>query len=207
MIRRVLNFIIVWLPATTAWYIAPPKVANEWTGLSKLIVDTFDAPKEDASAVDKAAWFLFKKEATERATYQQYVSTARKMRGTKYSVLLAKEAGKVVGMVEVGINSGDKGEKRPTIGLICVAEGFRQKGVGADLVQRCERLVVDVWKDHKLFAEVEETNEQALQFFESLGFEMLNDKRVMVNLRRGLQLEERPHILLTRTLAPANDPQ
>jgi GNAT superfamily N-acetyltransferase len=45
-----------------------------------------------------------------------------------------------------------------TIGLICVAKEYRHKGVGADLVKPCERLVVDTWKDDMLFAEVEESN-------------------------------------------------
>lgn len=180
-------------------------MASDWSGLSRLIVDTFDAPDADASALRQARWRLFEKDATEMATYQRYVKMAKKMKGLKYSLLLAKEAGEgVVGMVELGLNGGLDGDaRRPTIGLICVAQEHRHKGIGEDLVKRCEKIVSEVWNDGMLYAEVEESNERALLFFQSLGFEAKDDETVMVNLRRGLQIEERPHILMSRELASA----
>jgi hypothetical protein len=62
----------------TAWYIAPPRVASEWTKLSQLIVDMFDAPLKEALGLEQDRCWFFDKEVTERATYRQYVSTAKK---------------------------------------------------------------------------------------------------------------------------------
>jgi ribosomal protein S18 acetylase RimI-like enzyme len=200
--RLVVGIAAAWyFRCTAAWYIAPPTLPKDWTNLSRLVVDTFDAPRGDASALDKARWFLFENELSKRATYSQYVGTARKMKGAKYSVLLAKEAEEVIGVAEIGISFDAKDkDRRPTIGLICVSKAYRQQGVGAALVERCERLVADVWNGTTLYAEVEERNERAVEFFQSLGYCAEDDRRVMVTLRHGLQFEQVPHLLLSQKL-------
>ena len=187
------------LECISAWYVTPPRMGSDWESMAKLIVDAFEAPAENASTMENARWFLYEKEVSERATYRQYVDTAKKMKGSKYNVLVAKEFGHVMGMIELGITGSDE-EKRPTIGLICVSKEFQHRGVGADLVEQSQKLVTDVWKDDTLCAEVAESNAQAISFFKSLGFVIQGDKRVMVNLRRGLRMEKKPHILLSKEL-------
>ena len=182
-----------------AWYIAPPRQNIEWNEMVQLIVKTFDAPPHDASNMERIRWSLFEQSLTEAYTLRQYTQTARRMRGTKYSIFVVKQLGRVIGMVEVGIN-GSSQEKRPTIGLICVEKEFRQQGVAADLITQCEHLVTKVWKESVLYAEVEETNLAALQFFYSQGFQSSGNQTVIVNVRRRLGFDKRPHRLLSKEL-------
>jgi ribosomal protein S18 acetylase RimI-like enzyme len=182
-----------------AWYITPPRHNSEWKEMVQLLVQTFDAPRRNSSSLDKLRWSLAEQSLTEAYTFRQYTQTAKRMRGKKYSIFVAKELGRVIGMAEVGIN-GANSEKRPTIGLICVEEAFRQQGIAADLVKHCEHLVTNVWNETTLYAEVEPTNAAALQFFYSQDFQSVGNYTVNVNVRRGLAMEERPHLLLSKEL-------
>jgi ribosomal protein S18 acetylase RimI-like enzyme len=181
-----------------AWYITPPRHNNEWKEMVQLLVQTFDAPR--CNGFDKLRWSLYEQSLTEAYTFRQYTQTAKRMRGKKYNLFVAKELGRVIGMAEVGINNGANSEKRPTIGLICVEEAFRQKGVAADLVTHCEHLVKNVWNETILFAEVEPTNTASLQFFRSQDFHSVGNQTVNVKVRRGLRMEEKPHLLLSKEL-------
>lgn len=196
--RFLLSFIAL-VSVATAWYITPPRHNSEWNEMVQLIVKTFDAPPYDASKAEKIRWSLFEQTLTQAYTLRQYTRTAKRMRGKKYSIFVAKQLGRVIGMVEVGIN-GASGQKRPTVGLICVEETVRQQGVAADLVTQCERLVARIWKETVIYAEVEETNRAALQFFQSQGFQLLGNQTVSVNVRRRLGVYERPHLLLSKEL-------
>lgn len=183
-----------------AWYITPPRHNSEWNEMVQLIVKTFDAPLHDASSIEKIRWSLFEQSLTEAYTLRQYTQTAKRMRGKKYSIFVAKQFGRVVGMAEVGINGASQGMKRPTIGLVCVEKEVRQQGVAADLIIQCEHLVAKVWKENVLYAEVEEVNVAALQFFYSQGFQLSGNQTVHVNVRRRLGFDERPHLLLSKEL-------
>jgi len=183
-----------------AWYIAPPAKAADWTKLSKLVVETFHTPASDASWMEQMRWTLYEKDLVQRAFYVDFVKNAKRMKGNKYNIFIAKEADEVIGIAEIGLRSLDGDDKRPTIGMICVSKDFRQQGIGAGLVQRCQRLVDDVWDDNKLFAEVEEQNLKALSFFNNLGFQVENNKTAIVTVRRKLDLVERPHLILSKPL-------
>lgn len=149
-------------------------------------------------------WSMIVKPRLESLTYQHFVSTARKMQGSKYSILLAKEHGNVVGMIEFGINSSMdplkrtmtedadgtnsndssqscdvdsvlmKRRGRPTIGLLCVDPKYRKRGIAKELVRRSEDIVLNIWKDEMIYAEVQPNNDKAMSFFQSTcGYEPL----------------------------------
>ena len=197
------------------WYVSTPVHAKDWSDMARVIVQAFDAPSDEkASRVEQLRWVLYERQLAEQATYRQYVQTARKMKLSKYNILVAKEGDQVIGVAEVGINkrtvpveddNDSDGEtenlRRPTIGLLCVAEKYRQQGVGAALVARCQNIVANIWKDDVIFAEVDEENKQAIAFFQSLGFIVCNNhETVMVKLRHRLKVERRPHLLLSCSL-------
>jgi len=170
--------------------------------------------------LENILWNGFEKGRTERFTYRRYVSTARRMRGTKYALLVVKdriggnsvEAGelKVVGMVELGVTMDQTIQKgslqpRPTIGVLCVESKYRKSGIGKALVQRCETLVTDLWKDTMLYTEVEPSNEEAINFFERCGYERCGgaDETVSVTVSRRGRTEECEHFLFCKSLKPS----
>jgi ribosomal protein S18 acetylase RimI-like enzyme len=183
-------------------FITHPTTTKDWHQIAALVVNTFDAPSNEASAAEKVAWHVVGRRLAEESTYRQYVSTARKMKGTKYDILIAKEkGGQVIGLAELGINRDDVGDRRATIGVLCVNQEYRKQGVGYALLSKCQELVGELWKDDVLYAEVESSNEGAIAFFQSCGFQMRQGTNVMVRLRRGGRtLEERPHLLLSYNL-------
>ena len=114
--------------------ITTPSSNNDYQQLASLLVETFDQPSStsdnDSSSVEKSmlsvpqnwekiSWDLYGKFLTEQYTFQQYVQNARKMKGKKYSLFLAKEFNpgasssgdddvprpyyEVVGMIELGM--------------------------------------------------------------------------------------------------------
>ncbi|KAL3777757.1 hypothetical protein HJC23_002018 [Cyclotella cryptica] len=105
--------------------IAAPSSISDYRRLASLIVSTFDDSAPESSERDPSIfnykwdalkWNLYEKSLTEEFTYRQYASTARRMRGKKYCLLVAKEEGldsgqplsggdcNVVGMVEMGLS-------------------------------------------------------------------------------------------------------
>lgn len=107
---------------SSAIIISPPSSISDYRRLASLIVSTFDDslpqsserhPSITPTKWDQLKWTLYEKSLTEEFTYKQYASTARRMRGKKYCLLVAKEEewepmGKgdcnVVGMVEMGMS-------------------------------------------------------------------------------------------------------
>lgn len=179
--------------------ISPPSSSTDFRQLASLLVETFDTPRQTpdadnnvASKLEMMQWNLIEKSLTEQYTYNQYVSTTRKMRGKKYAIFVAKEyigpckdndfraSYNVVGMVEMGVTVGplvaedeDVGSSvkqvilkpRATIGVLCVQTNFQEKGIGKLLVQKCEYVSSQVWNEKRLFAEVEPSNLKARNFF------------------------------------------
>jgi ribosomal protein S18 acetylase RimI-like enzyme len=190
-----------------AWFVTPPTTTKDWQQLACLVVQTFDAPPDDASPIERLKWNLMERGVMEEATYRQYVRTARKMKQTKYAILVAKQWGNVIGMAELGVNlDNDTGDRRATIGVLCVDDTVRKQGVGKELVTKCCQLAVEVWNETILYAEVEPSNDGARTFFQvSCGFEHKDDAQVMVNLRtRGKRrVDQRPHLLLRYNLTQA----
>jgi ribosomal protein S18 acetylase RimI-like enzyme len=184
------------------FFITHPTTRKDWQQIAALVVQTFDSPSKEASAAEKVAWNVVGRSLAEESTYRHYVSTARKMKGTKYEILVAKAKwGQVIGLAELGINRDDSGDRRATIGVLCVNQEYRKQGVGFALLCKCQELVGALWKDEVLYAEVESSNKDAIAFFESCGFQKREGMKVMVRLRRGGRtLEERPHLLLSYNL-------
>ena len=196
-----LTMLVLYLTHASAFFICAPRQPKDWSNLAKLVVETFDTPPQDATLAEKARWYLVERRQAERTTYRQYVGMARKMKGSKYDILVAKEGRQVIGVAEVGIHMlGEEKRKRPTIGVLCVSKDFRHQGVGTALVAKCQNLVADIWKNDTLYAEVEERNIGAVAFFKSLGFGVEDHERVMVDVRSRLGMEQRPHLLLSRQL-------
>ncbi|KAL9183124.1 hypothetical protein ACHAXT_004911 [Thalassiosira profunda] len=95
--------------------ISPPSSANEYRNVASLVAATFDAPATTTSSkIEAWNWNWVERSLTEEFTYKRLVSTARKMRGKKHILLVAKEsdpgsdgsknADEVVGMVEMGMS-------------------------------------------------------------------------------------------------------
>jgi ribosomal protein S18 acetylase RimI-like enzyme len=234
--------------------IAPPTSALDYQQAASLVVSTFDAPcLNDKQKVDESPqnrfnlfrWNLIDKSLTEDFTYRQYVRTARRMRGKKYCLLLAKEyqdddsfaAGSydVVGMVEMGMSPCPKSFStvdkvtsevdpynsqsevgatttgdcpQPTIGVLCVKSTHQKQGVGRALVQKCEEIVQEIWKENEIFVDVEPSNRNALLFFRNCGYEyavdesgtkLMRDTKVF---RRRVE-EVKPHWLLRKSIGGA----
>jgi len=116
------------------------------------------------------------------------------MRGTKYSILVAKDKGAVIGMVELGLNDRASSMRLPTIGLICVLHGYRGKRIGEALVQRCVEIASRDWMEDRLVADVAEDNENAQNFFTSIGFRS-DGEREMVQTKVGRETVVKPHIV------------
>ena len=111
---------MLWASVSAAWYVTPPRSNRDWQELAQLVTDTFDAPRsimkseKALSIADQIKWNLVERPLTKQFNYRQYVETARRMKGKKYSILIAKtdssdaataqvSADLVVGVVEIGI--------------------------------------------------------------------------------------------------------
>jgi len=200
----------------TAFYITPPASNRDWKQISSLVVQTFDAPNKNKDANNdfdnnKLWWDLVDKRLTEQFTYSAFVKNARKLKGKKYAIFVAKssEMGEndILGMVELGMALMDKsitevGNQRKayaTIGVLCVQNEYQHAGVGSALVTRCEQAVNSIWNESEVYVQVEPHNVAALDFFQNkCGYCNTNEtKNVTVTRRR--MFEERPHIILKKT--------
>lgn len=224
----------------SGWYVTVPTSTKDWKQLSTLYVESFDEPQEYQTQSDKSklpsnpaiiksydyktkleniVWRGIEKGRTERLTYQRYVNTARRMKGTKYALLIIKdriegssvEAGelKVVGMVELGLTMDQTIKRgtlqpRPTIGVLCVESKYRKSGIGKALVERCETLVADLWNDTALYTEIDPANVDAINFFKQCGYERCGDggETVTVTVSRRRRTEECEHFLFRKSLYP-----
>jgi len=138
-------------------------------GIVNVDEDDDDEEEEDD---DVASWNWWERLQTERYNYRHYVTTARRMRGLKYSVFVAKDGcvtdggsgfgGKVVGVAEIGLKQQEHQQQQedrqsfqqqqqmyclPTIGSLCVDPDYRRMGIARGLVERCEELVRTTWNN------------------------------------------------------------
>lgn len=207
-LRRIALTFLCWaaLPIVViqAWYVGNPVSRSDWEQLASLLAER-NQPRSDESTICRVQWDVWGRRQAQDALYRRYVRTARQLKGSKYAVLVAKEWGQVLGVAEMGIG-GDGGssndpssERRAILGVLCVSPDARRKGIGAALVQRCEEVATQVWKEETLWVEVETSNAQALQFFESCGY-VDTDERSMVAVQRREAVEETPHVVLAKPL-------
>ncbi|KAL7551389.1 hypothetical protein ACHAWF_018153 [Thalassiosira exigua] len=95
----------LYIPRILGLVISPPSSANEYRKIASLLASTFDAPAAGAqsnsignieqssiqSKVEELQWTLVEKSLTEEFIFKQYMSTARRMQGKKYCLLVAKD--------------------------------------------------------------------------------------------------------------------
>lgn len=197
---------IFFVSTSDAYTITPPTSNSDWSELTTLITDTFDAPSSSSTSTtaDSWNWKWVERPLTWQYNYKHYVQTARKLRGSKYGVFLARtENDDVVGVVEVGVQlDPETQETRPTIGSLAVAATLQQRGIGRALISKCEQVVSQRWKNQCIFAQVCTTNTRALQFFEACGYQLHNNDAtpVPVTLQRRRKLETSLHFILSKTV-------
>ena len=184
------------------WYIAPPASKADWEQLAKLLAQESapQPPGDDKNAIANLQWNLWGQRQTQDALYRRYVRTARQLKGSKYAVLVAKEWGQVLGVAEMGKDE----QRRPILGVLSVSPIARRQGIGAALVQKCEEIAVTVWQEEKLWVEVETTNHAALHFFQFACGYTDTDERSMVAVQRRQGVEEKPHVVLSKSLQPCD---
>ena len=191
-----------------AWFVTTPTQNADWQQLASLISRTWSVrgeQVEDKSLIGSLRE-TFKEKWLEQDTYKRYVCTARRMRGAKYALLVVKEWGSIIGVAEMGMQQSNNNdllvprngtESFATVGMICVDERYRGRGIANALVERCEVLASTVWNETLVCADVEPHNEAALRLFQGRSFEIL-DSPVIVSVRRLGKMEERPHVRLRK---------
>mmetsp|Transcript_10852 Transcript_10852/g.16446 ORF Transcript_10852/g.16446 Transcript_10852/m.16446 type:complete len:265 (-) Transcript_10852:647-1441(-) len=138
--------------SVSALLVAPPSSNSDWRDLATLLVNTFDEPsvinaveennnKGFLQTLELAQWNLIEKFLTEQFTYNQYVKNAKKMKGTKYGIYLAKEYNpgspendvrpfyETVGMVEIGMTLEPSVES-------CDEDGLKEEEIIAEMKLR-----------------------------------------------------------------------
>ena len=162
-------------------WISPPTSDEDWKGLSTLLVKTFESPQQKKNSNENMfIWDTIIRPWLEWSTYRRYVQTARKLKGVKYAILIAKQMtqgqnNRVVGMVEIGMTKRLSGKVVPTLGVLCVDPEFQRNGIGSSLVDRAEKLVQNVWNvtsTTSIHVEVETNNHPSLEFFHSRGYQL-----------------------------------
>lgn len=220
----------------SALVISPPASYGDYRQLASLLVDTFDDPSLDSITkstslrfkIDVLQWKMYEKSLTEEYTCKKYTTTARKMRGKKYCVLVAKECiqdkdGKqqrvrddVIGMVEMGMSncpifSSDGSSEniqlrpQPTVGVLCVKSSHRNRGIGQALIQKCEHVAANIWNEPYLFVDIEPSNLNSMKLFEKWGFACTVNEFGEVQMRNTTVSRRRvergtPHNLLRKRL-------
>eukprot|EP00956_Cyclotella_meneghiniana_P031374 scaffold82226_cov70-Cyclotella_meneghiniana.AAC.1 len=192
--------------------------------MASLITSTFDRPNED-NKLASLQWKLFGKSLTDDFTYRQYISTARRMRGKKYCVFIAKDIvdGTVVGMVEMGMSKcpvttsiakdsnfginntcSTKSSPQPTVGVLCVKSTHQNQGIGYSLLKKCEEVAQEIWKEQNVYVDVEPKNCKALTFFTKYSYEHVLDGQNGPTIRnttvyRMRVQDVKPHWLLRKS--------
>jgi ribosomal protein S18 acetylase RimI-like enzyme len=244
--------------------ISPPESEDDYRQLASLLVSSFDAPESrctngDDNALSKLRglqWNLYEKSLTEEFTYNRYASMARRMRGKKYCLFVAKMTAEdqekeeeeefladdvvvgnmsplkrrdngVVGVIEMGMslcppapgnatidncNHTRKLIPTPLIGVICVTCTHQKLGIGMKLINKCEEVARELWREQFICVDVEPDNMRALSLFEMGGYvvEYLDVEKGDVLMRNTTVLRRRrryvkPHYLLRKRIRNVSD--
>jgi len=183
-----------------AYSIVAPRVNSEWWQMATLVVDCFEEPSSSKTRGWPFTSALYRM-ASIRDTYRYYDRTARRMRNNKYSILISKEKGVVIGMAEVGVFMASDGNKQPTIGVLCVDTDHQRRGIARDLLTRCEDIIVHQWNETAAFVEVECSNHRALAFFEQAGFQYQETVDVTVRSNARAGVATKPHFRLEKKMS------
>lgn len=202
LLLSLLGFTIVRQTAL-ALYVTSPRSKSDWDQLAALLAEQNKPPEKEK--FESVQWELWGRRQAQNAIYRRYVKTARLMKGTKYSVLLAKEWGQVLGLAEMGISStatnvAARQDRRATLGVLCVSPNARRTGVGRRLVEKCEDVAFNLWQESSLWIEVETSNVDAFTLFSKCGYTDTNE-RSWVEVQRRQTREKRLHMVLCKTLS------
>ena len=201
------------------WDITPPKSRSDWVQMSKLMV--LCLPETPPNLFLDISWILYQQYRTQQQIYEQLVRNSRAMQGMKYAILLAKEppkngrSGKVVGMIEFGVsmarsnnstfNQQPDQRRLLMIGTIGIDPRYRKLGIASALIQKCETVVQQQWKETEIYAHIEETNHVASQCFTKLGYSTSTTNEGTtaacvdyISVRRRHKVECAPHLLFTK---------
>ena len=213
--------------------IEPPKNNEDWTQIANLVVETFEEPyildaHNNNNVLEKLYWKFIEKGLTEMFTYRQYVRTARRMSGKKYSVIVARRTNsisgnkEVVGMMELGMTllllpDDAVSDARPVpvsvtptptptplpvpmMGVLCVRHDYRRDGIASELIAKCEDIVFRVWKEKHVYVQVEPSNVAALALFENSNGFCRTSSHQMINatVARRRKYEKRQHLVLKK---------
>eukprot|EP00574_Skeletonema_japonicum_P001845 CAMPEP_0201742628 /NCGR_PEP_ID=MMETSP0593-20130828/47418_1 /ASSEMBLY_ACC=CAM_ASM_000672 /TAXON_ID=267983 /ORGANISM="Skeletonema japonicum, Strain CCMP2506" /LENGTH=191 /DNA_ID=CAMNT_0048236985 /DNA_START=392 /DNA_END=967 /DNA_ORIENTATION=+ len=94
----------------------------------------------------------------------------------------------------------------PLIGVICVSPKHQKEGIGMKLLQKCEEVAREIWKEDFICVDVEPDNAPALSLFEMGGYvECLDGEgggALMRNttILRRRSAEVKPHYLLRKRI-------
>jgi len=183
------------------YYVSVPIAVQDWQGLASLLVDSFDENRS-------APWW--QQPLLRTNIYRHYVQTARRLRGKKYAIHLAKDAisGQVIGIAEVGrsaiasskqVDPSSRDTKVvTTVGVLAVHPQARRYGIARRLLEQCLETAT-LWESSHLFVEVEPTNHVMMACLDSLSFSRVSDALINVPvMRRGTEKELRPHVVYRR---------
>lgn len=181
--------------------ITPPRSTQDWKQMASLLVSQ-DAPSARNNRPLNSWW---ERSRTEALVLQRYTTMARKMKGNKYALWVAKSDSNVVGMVEMGLSSSSS-ERRSTVGVLTVEKSFRGRGIGRLLLDKCEGLCSSKsWNGEVLYAEVEPNNTGALAFFRRQGYQQEGKRTVVATVRHRQAYEDRLHLLLCKNLTESQE--
>jgi ribosomal protein S18 acetylase RimI-like enzyme len=84
--------------------------------------------------------------------------------------------GDLLGFVEItqrsyNLGPDDETDERPFLTNLAVSNKARQSGIGSQLMEACERHVVDVWNMKDVALEVDYDNSNALAFYSKRGYQ------------------------------------
>ena len=203
-----------------------PSSLRDFQQVGSLLVDVFESPSSPTDGLSLAGdtiWSFVGRPVSIRQATNQYVATARRMKGKKYTMAVAKVLkkddgdetasadGDVVGMAELGISALPAAAQRfrldsvgavsaATVGVWAVSPSARGCGVGRELVLRCESVALS-WGEEYIYAAVEPGNDAAVRLFQYLGYkDFLGGECTPVKIRERLRMYERPHLLFRKDL-------
>jgi ribosomal protein S18 acetylase RimI-like enzyme len=94
---------------------------------------------------------------------------------------------------------------QPTIGVLCIKSTHQHRGIGRAIIEKCEQIAQEFWRNDNIFVDVDPDNFSALAFFERCGYEYVVDglgvtqmRNTTVFRRRAREVE--PHWLLRKCL-------
>ena len=86
--------------------------------------------------------------------------------------------GDLLGFVEItqrsyNLGSDDETDVRPFLTNLAVSTKAQQSGIGSQLMEACERHIVDVWNMKDVALEVDYDNSKALAFYTKRGYQYI----------------------------------